>query len=86
MPRTFPLLRATALAAALMTGALCAAPVFAAGASSGSTQASRQVDRIGDAFYVARAKFEPLLYATANGDSRYDDQLGMAISPVVRAQ
>lgn len=86
MSRTFPLLRATALAAALMTGALCAAPVFAAGASGSSTQATRQVDRISDTFYAARAKFEPLLYATANGDSRYDDQLGMAISPVVRAQ
>jgi uncharacterized protein (DUF885 family) len=27
-----------------------------------------------------------MLYATANGDSRYDDQLGMAIAPAVRAR
>jgi uncharacterized protein (DUF885 family) len=44
------------------------------------------VDRLADRFYVARAKFDPLLYATANGDSRYDDQIGMAISPSVRAK
>jgi uncharacterized protein (DUF885 family) len=85
MSRPFPLLRATALACALMTGAICAVPAHAA-SHAATTQAARQVDRIADAFYVARAKFEPLLYATANGDSRYDDQIGMSISPVVRAR
>jgi uncharacterized protein (DUF885 family) len=80
-------LRATSLAAALLTAAL-GAPAAAAPHAQVSTtsQAARQVDRLADAFYVARAKFEPMLYATANGDSRYDDQLGMAISPKVRAK
>jgi uncharacterized protein (DUF885 family) len=80
-------LRATALAAALLTAAL-GAPVVAASPAqvSAASQAARQVDRLADDFYVARAKFEPMLYATANGDSRYDDQLGMAISPKVRAK
>ncbi|MFA9215733.1 MAG: DUF885 family protein [Sphingomonadaceae bacterium] len=35
---------------------------------------------------MARAKYDPLLYATANGDSRYDDQIGLIISPKVRAK
>jgi hypothetical protein len=30
---------------------------------------------------VHKHRCDPLLYATANGDSRYDDQLGMAIDP-----
>lgn len=85
MSRPFPILRATALACALLAGATCASPVLAASRTA-TTQAARQVDKVADAFYVARAKFEPLLYATANGDSRYDDQIGMSISPVVRAQ
>ena len=40
---------------------------------------------LADEFYVTRAQFDPLNYATANGDSRYDDQLGMSIAPGVRA-
>jgi uncharacterized protein (DUF885 family) len=44
------------------------------------------VNQLADAFYDARARFDPLLYATANGDSRYDDQIGMAIDPAVRAR
>ncbi len=43
------------------------------------------VASIADEFYGARARFDPLNYATANGDSRYDDQLGMTIDPKVRA-
>jgi uncharacterized protein (DUF885 family) len=80
-------LRATALAAALFT-ATVGAPAFAAtpAPASATSLAAKQVDRLADAFYVARARFEPMLYATANGDSRYDDQLGMAISPKVRAK
>ena len=40
---------------------------------------------LADEFYVARAEFDPLNYATANGDSRYDDKIGLSISPKVRA-
>lgn len=86
MPRTLPALRATALAVSLLALPVFAAPAMAAVHASASKQAARQLDRLADAFYVARAKFEPMLYATANGDSRYDDQLGMAISPKARAR
>jgi uncharacterized protein (DUF885 family) len=81
-------LRASALAAALLTGALAGTTVLAAThpAAVASPQAGKQLDRLADAFYVARARFDPLLYATANGDSRYDDQIGMAIAPKVRAK
>jgi uncharacterized protein (DUF885 family) len=87
MPRTFATLRASALAVALLAGAAYHPIVSAAPqASAAAPQPARQLDRLADTFYVARAKFEPMLYATANGDSRYDDQLGMAISPKVRAK
>jgi uncharacterized protein (DUF885 family) len=49
-------------------------------------QAQKQLAKIAAAFHIARCKFDPLLFATANGDSRYNDQLGMAISPKVRGQ
>jgi len=48
-------------------------------------QAQQQLARLAAAFHTARCKFDPLLFATANGDSRYDDQLGLAIAPKVRA-
>jgi uncharacterized protein (DUF885 family) len=43
------------------------------------------VSALADEFYMARAHYDPLNYATANGDSRFDDQIGMSISPQVRA-
>jgi uncharacterized protein (DUF885 family) len=87
MSRTHVSLHATALAVALFTGTvLCPVALAASRPASASAQAANQVDRLADTFYVARAKFDPLLYATANGDSRYDDQIGMAISPSVRAK
>lgn len=87
MHRTSATLRASALAVALFAGAAHPSIVSAAPQpSAAAPQAVRQLDRLADDFYVARAKFEPMLYATANGDSRYDDQLGMAISPKVRAR
>jgi uncharacterized protein (DUF885 family) len=43
-----------------------------------------KLDQLATVFYDTRAKFEPLMM-TANGDSRYDDQLGLNISPRVRA-
>ncbi|HWJ95615.1 MAG TPA: DUF885 family protein, partial [Telluria sp.] len=84
MPRT--LLRSTALAAALLCGAGLAHPALAAPTATAAPAQVKQLDRLADEFYVARAKFDPLLYATANGDSRYNDQIGMAISPKVRAK
>jgi len=51
-----------------------------------ASQAQKQLAKLAAAFHTARCKFDPLLFATANGDSRYNDQLGMAISPKVRGQ
>jgi uncharacterized protein (DUF885 family) len=80
-------MRAASLAAALLAAsapfAVAHAAVAAAASASAQAQANK-VDQIAAAFYDARAKHDPLLYATANGDSRYDDQLGMAIDPKVR--
>jgi len=81
-----------ALLAALSVAALASMPPAAdaaapqvAGPSTALRQAG-QLKQIEQRFYDARARFEPLLYATANGDSRYDDQLGLSIAPQVRAR
>ncbi len=67
---------------ALALAVLCAG--FASAAQEPASPAQR-LNKLADEFYVARASFDPLHYATANGDSRYDDQVGMSISPQVRA-
>jgi uncharacterized protein (DUF885 family) len=80
-------LNAAILAALLAAGApILSAHAAAASATPAASAAARQVDRVAARFYDARARFDPLLYATANGDSRYDDQIGMAIDPKVRAR
>jgi uncharacterized protein (DUF885 family) len=78
-------LRASAIAAALLTGVVSSPAALAATRSAAAApQAARQLDRLAASFYDARARFDPLLYATANGDNRYDDQIGMAIAPATR--
>ena len=57
----------------------------AACVAQAAVSAADRVSALADEFYVARAEFDPLNYATANGDSRYDDKLGLSISPRVRA-
>lgn len=47
--------------------------------------AAAQVSALADEFYIARAEFDPLNYATANGDVRYDDKIGLSIGPKERA-
>jgi uncharacterized protein (DUF885 family) len=85
-------MNAAILAALLSAGApilsahAATSTVSPAAGSPAASSAERQVDRVAARFYDARARFEPLLYATANGDSRYDDQIGMAIDPKVRAR
>jgi uncharacterized protein (DUF885 family) len=76
-------LRAVSLAAAILAAGAPITLVHAAAApaSAGEQAAERKVDSIAARFYDTRARFDPMLYATANGDSRYDDQLGMAIDP-----
>ena len=79
----------TALCAAL---ALSFAPSIAvsappAGKVSGavSDKARKQLDVLADQYYDAVARFEPV-NATDSGDNRFDDRIGMAISPKVRAR
>jgi uncharacterized protein (DUF885 family) len=80
-------LNAAILAALLSAGApILSAHAATASATPSASALDRQVDGIAARFYDARARFDPMLYATANGDSRYDDQLGMAIAPQVRAR
>lgn len=78
-----------ALSAAL---ALAFAPVTAsaqapAGKVSGvvAAQAEKQLDKLADEYYEAVARHDPV-GATQNGDNRFDDKLGITISPKLRAQ
>ncbi len=48
-------------------------------------QAAHRLDVLADAYYDAAARFEPL-NATESGDPRFDDQLGLAIDPTMRAR
>lgn len=48
---------------------------------SASSPAQQQLNRLADQFYLSRAQFDPLLYASINGDGRYNDQLGISIAP-----
>jgi uncharacterized protein (DUF885 family) len=73
------------LAATLIAAGACSAPALAAARApvAKAAQANR-IDRLATDFYAERARFDPLMI-TANGDSRYDNQLGLNISPKVRA-
>jgi uncharacterized protein (DUF885 family) len=77
------LLMSAAVSTALMLP--CAHAVEVKPAAAALSQASHRVDVLADAYYDAAARFEPL-NATENGDSRFDDQLGMAIDPARRAR
>ncbi|WP_373990185.1 DUF885 family protein [Duganella sp. BuS-21] len=80
-------LRTSVLIASLMLAGAYTLPVQAAPAvtAAKATQAQKQLAKLAAAFHTARCKFDPLLFGTANGDSRYNDQIGLAISPKVRA-
>ena len=80
MKRILPL-AAAALIACAPAYAATAKPVAVASAS----QASKQLSVLADQYYDALAKFEPM-NATENGDSRFDDQIGMAIAPKMRTR
>jgi len=47
--------------------------------------AGKQLDVLAGQYYDALAKFEPV-GATESGDNRFDDQIGMAIAPSMRAR
>ena len=85
MKQIFPL---GAIAAAILIAwapAHAAVPAKAAVAQAPATQAGQQLDLLADQYYDAVAKFDPVA-ATENGDGRFDDQIGMAIAPQVRAR
>ncbi|NML63431.1 DUF885 domain-containing protein [Massilia sp. RP-1-19] len=78
-----------ALSAAL---ALAFAPVTAAAqapagkvAGAVADQAEKRLDKLADDYYEAQARHDPV-GATQNGDNRFDDKLGITISPTLRAQ
>ena len=79
-------LRTSALIATLLVAGVGMLPAQSAHAATAqASQAQKQLAKLAAAFHTARCKFDPLLFATANGDSRYNDQIGLAISPAVRA-
>ncbi|HEU4372301.1 MAG TPA: DUF885 domain-containing protein [Telluria sp.] len=85
MKRIFPL--GAIGAAILIAFAPAGAAVTAVKASvaHSAPQASKQLDVLADQYYDAVARFDPI-GATENGDGRFDDQIGMAIAPKVRAR
>ena len=58
---------------------------FTSATLAATLSAASRVSALADEFYGARAEFDPLNFATANGDSRYDDRIGLSIEPKVRA-
>ncbi|RSZ58899.1 DUF885 domain-containing protein [Massilia atriviolacea] len=81
-----PLLCSTALLAVLMSPvSRCAAAPAAHNPAGAPSSAARQLHQLADAFYRARAHFDPLLI-TANGDSRFNGELGLSISPANRSR
>ena len=80
-------LRTSVLIASLLAAGVYTLPAQAAApaVTAKASQAQKQLAKLAQAFHFARCKFDPLLFGTANGDSRFDDQIGMAISPKVRA-
>jgi uncharacterized protein (DUF885 family) len=76
-----------AIGAAILIACAPAAATAAAPAKAGAvaTKAGQQLDLLASQYYDAVARFEPVA-ATENGDGRFDDQIGMSISPSVRAR
>lgn len=83
--------RITALAAACAL-AFAAVPTMAAPAAPAgkvsaavSNAEARRFLALADEYYDAIARFDPV-YATDNGDNRFDDQIGMSIAPAERTK
>lgn len=79
-----------ALCAALLlalapAGAYADQAANAAIAQPAASPAQQQLAELGERYWDATARYEPMR-ATAMGDSRYDDQLGISIAPAVREQ
>ncbi|MES2263896.1 MAG: DUF885 domain-containing protein [Pseudomonadota bacterium] len=80
---TFGILATAAMLAC--TPLLAAVPAAQDTPAVSAAPAHRQLLALADAYYDTLAKADPVS-ATQNGDNRYDDQLGMAIAPAVRAK
>lgn len=80
-------LAALAAAALLACGPAAAAQADAPkpAAAAAASQESRQLNALADEYYEALARFEPV-WATENGDMRFNDKLGLSISPTLRAK
>ena len=42
---------------------------------------SQALATLADRYYEAQARFDPVYFATLNGDNRFDDQLPITIAP-----
>lgn len=49
------------------------------------SRAQAQLDKLADVYYDGMARFDPV-GATENGDSRFNDRIGMSIAPAARAR
>ena len=78
-----PLALTASLSYAATPPAAAAAEAAVPAASDVATQ--RALLKLADQYYDANARYEPL-NATENGDSRFDDQLGLSIAPAQRAR
>ena len=89
MKQIYPLGAVTAITAAMLIAfapVQAAVPAKAAVAhGSNASQAGKQLDVLASQYYDALARFEPV-NATESGDGRFDDQIGMAIAPAMRAR
>ncbi|HEU4850523.1 MAG TPA: DUF885 domain-containing protein [Telluria sp.] len=81
----FPALSAACIAIALAFAPAVHAAAPAATAQASQSTAKQQLDTLADRYYDAIARFDPV-GATESGSARYDDQIGMAIAPDVRAR
>jgi uncharacterized protein (DUF885 family) len=85
MKQVFPLAAVCAAILVAWAPAHAAVAAKAAVVQAGATQAGKQLDVLAGQYYDALAKYDPV-GATENGDGRFDDQIGMAIAPQVRAR
>lgn len=82
---TLGALATAALLACAGAHASAAKPAAAATATAPASADSKRLNDLADAYWDAEARFNPIAAGEA-GDSRFNDQIGMAISPKVRAQ
>jgi len=82
---TLGALATAALLACAGAQASAAKPAAAATATAPANADSKRLNDLADAYWDAEARFNPIAAGEA-GDSRFNDQIGMAISPKVRAQ